>query len=313
MASASLPSSSTRVTFFYESRRAGQTRDDRKTGSFTVRLVREWAPASYDRFLLLLRKRFYDDQYFVRAIPGFVLDFGYGPAAGTMNATKSKMNRTAPAGAEAEKIKKASAVGRGDDEQDQETDPPSLSSFYASDEQLPWFRPNVEDPATAHGKSRRRGKGRAVPMPNSAGTIAFGQEDDGTTKSEIFVNLADNSEKLDAVGFWPFGYVEEVAVDGVTTMLRSSRTSDGCKNSGAKSDAEGIKERLEPLLARVINFEYGDIFFADGASREKAHVRQRLLIAGGSEYIKKQYPGMTKIRNVQLHEGDGDKALAEEE
>eukprot|EP00392_Amoebophrya_sp_AT5.2_P010902 g10969.t1 len=109
-------------------------------------------------------------------------------------------------------------------------------------------------------------------MPNSAGTIAFGQEDDGTTKSEIFVNLADNSEKLDAVGFWPFGYVEEVAVDGVTTkMLRSSRTSDGCKNSGANSDAEGIKERLEPLLARVINFQYGDIFFADGASREKAH------------------------------------------
>ena len=62
--------------------------------------------------------------------------------------------------------------------------------------ELPWAKPKELD-AAAGGKQQK----------NQAGTICFGLEDDGTTKTEVFVNLVDNSERLDSLGFWPFGQV----------------------------------------------------------------------------------------------------------
>ena len=45
-------------------------------GTFTIELVREWAPAGADRFYDLARAGYFDDSRFFRVIYGFVAQFG---------------------------------------------------------------------------------------------------------------------------------------------------------------------------------------------------------------------------------------------
>lgn len=99
------------------------------------------------------------------------------------------------------------------------------------------------------------------------GTICFGQEEDGTTKTEVFINLVANSS-LDGQ-FIPFGRV-----------LR---------------DEEGPLRHWRGGGLQDLNFQYGDILFAGGASMEKAKVRTSVLVAAGNAYIDKSYPGLSWI------------------
>jgi cyclophilin family peptidyl-prolyl cis-trans isomerase len=204
--------------------------------SVVLECHRAWAPASYDRFLQLVRAKFLDGQFFVRAIRGFVLDWNYGPTTGTR--------------------------GGG-------------SPFY---EGLEWFKP-AECEKRLGGTQQR----------NCVGAVSFGQEEDGTTKSEVFINLADNSDKLDGLGFWPFARVVEccgAAVEGTGSRKRKS------------AKPAWVKE-----IEDMINFEHGDVFFAGGANAEKAHIRQKVLIAGGNEYIARTYPNLTQIITAEVEEG----------
>ena len=49
---------------------------DTTAGPFTVRVHREWAPAGADRFFNLVDSGFYNDQYFFRVVPNFVVQWG---------------------------------------------------------------------------------------------------------------------------------------------------------------------------------------------------------------------------------------------
>jgi peptidyl-prolyl cis-trans isomerase A (cyclophilin A) len=55
-------------------------------GTFTVELIREWAPAGVDRFYNLARAGYFDDSRFFRVISGFVAQFGIAgnPAIATL-------------------------------------------------------------------------------------------------------------------------------------------------------------------------------------------------------------------------------------
>lgn len=199
--------------------------------SFTLRLYRKWAPASFDRFINLAKQKYYDNQIQYRAIPGFVLDGNYAPP----NGLKHK------------------------------DDP--LVRFY--NDELPWLAVNETE-------TKRGGEKQS----NKLGTISFGQEDDGRTKSEIFINVVDNGGKLDGLGFWPFGIVE------------------------ADSEA-ALKRMMATWVAKTMNFKYGDIFFAGNASAEEAHKRQETLMQGGNEFVDRQYPGMTKFVSVEVIDEQG--------
>jgi cyclophilin family peptidyl-prolyl cis-trans isomerase len=108
--------------------------------------------------------------------------------------------------------------------------------------EMPWAKPREVDAA---GKLQK----------NLAGRISFGQEDDGSTKTEVFINLVDNSARLDSLGFVPFGEV-------VGTTGPCLDAWEG----GRRSD---------------FNFSHGDIFFAGGATREKAEVEMGTKLVSG--------------------------------
>ena len=205
-------------------------------GTFLLELHRAWATTSYDRFLCLLDAGFLHDQHLCRAVPGFVLDWNYGPTAGT-------------------------GARDGD----------ACAKLYA---ELEWFKPQEVEPA--QGCRQRR---------NCAGTISFGQEEDGTTKTEVFINMGDNSQVLDKLGFWPFGKVIPSVPSLEAGQTDREETSDEVRGllsawQGAaapeKGDVRSRKARAEgtaPADAPAMNFSHGDIFFAGGATAKKAHIR----------------------------------------
>ena len=200
---------------------------------------RSWAPASFDRFLHLVHVGFLDSQFFVRAIPGYVLDWNYGPTSRT------------------------------------------TAHVYDA---LTWFKPSESDKDLG-GKQ----------MSNTVGMVAFGQEADGATKSEVFVNLADNGSRLDALsgggGFWPFATVVEF---------------DGKRVQGGQADD---CHTLGELVEAAVNFQHGDVFFAGGASLDEANKRQQAVIAGGNEHIARTYSDLTQITSatiVRSAEGNGE-------
>ncbi|CAK9060939.1 unnamed protein product [Durusdinium trenchii] len=146
------------------------------------------------------------------------------------------------------------------------TDP--HSQLYS---ELPWAKP-CEMEKTAGAKQPK----------NLAGRMCFGLEDDGTTKTEVFINLVDNSARLDSLGFWPFAEVV-----------------------GLGEGEVGRVERWEGGQLSDIVMAHGDIFFAGGASQAKAQVRTQVLVAGGNSYIDKTYPGLSQIiqcRRVEKEE-----------
>lgn len=51
-------------------------RDLIKPAPFTIRLVREWAPLGHDRFLELVKAKFFNGQVIYRTLPGFLVQFG---------------------------------------------------------------------------------------------------------------------------------------------------------------------------------------------------------------------------------------------
>ena len=108
--------------------------------------------------------------------------------------------------------------------------------------EMPWAKPREVDAA---GKLQK----------NLAGRISFGQEDDGSTKTEVFINLMNNSARLDSLGFVPFG--EVVGTTGpCLDAWEGGRLSD-------------------------FNFSHGDIFFAGGATPEKAQVEMGTKLVTG--------------------------------
>ena len=191
---------------------------------------RSWAPASFDRFLHLVHVGFLDSQFFVRAIPGYVLDWNYGPTSST------------------------------------------TAHVYDA---LTWFKPSESDKDLG-GKQ----------MSNTVGMVAFGQEIDGATKSEVFVNLADNGSRLDAL-FWPFATVVEF--DG--KRVQWGQADDG--------------HTLPELVEAAVNFQHGDVFFAGGASLNEANKRQQAVIAGGNEHIARTYPDLTQITSATIVRSTG--------
>ncbi len=55
-------------------------------GTFTVELIREWAPNGVDRFYNLARAGFFDDSRFYRVLPFYIAQFGHpgNPAVGAI-------------------------------------------------------------------------------------------------------------------------------------------------------------------------------------------------------------------------------------
>ncbi|CAD7932496.1 unnamed protein product [Amoebophrya sp. A25] len=338
-----------RIKFVTISARGEGGKDEVQEHKFIdLQLFREWAPASYDRFLQLAAAGFLDDQRFVRAIPNFVLDWNYGPTAGT------------------------------------KADP----TFY--EQELTWFK---------QGEANKKAGGQQ--RSNVAGTICFGQEEDKTAKSELFINLVDNEEKLDLIGFWPFGIVTdfgsirnagggvggdeanqnhqedtvEVLVDTTSASASTltptstttspstscidyttshltdnwwpplvilnehssrgefrtskmevlnigkskSKTSSGCAGSSGSgggaisTSAAGPKKEHKTLmkkyvqgletmvqtLQKSVESKYSDIFFTGGANMQKALIRQKVMIAGGNDYIDKAFPGLSRITKCE--------------
>eukprot|EP00929_Paragymnodinium_shiwhaense_P108540 TRINITY_DN74862_c0_g1_i1.p1 TRINITY_DN74862_c0_g1~~TRINITY_DN74862_c0_g1_i1.p1 ORF type:complete len:305 (-),score=38.88 TRINITY_DN74862_c0_g1_i1:576-1490(-) len=211
---------------------------DQQQDYFLIELHRSWAPVSYERFLALVRAGFFEEQRFVRAVPGFILDWNYAPTAGL----------------------------------DDNDDP--LVRFYK--DQLSWYAPNASD---------RQAGGRF--QTNSLGTVAFGQEADGRTKSEVFVNLAANA-RLDRLGFWPVGRLLDL----------SSRS---------------VAAQVQQWQSGQINFDHGDVFFAGNASSEEASRRQKKLMNGGNKFIDERYPGCTYITKVDILSVSADALSADEE
>ncbi|CAE7022716.1 ppiB [Symbiodinium natans] len=208
-----------RVRIDYET--ASPSGEEIVKGHLLLDLHPSWAPFSCDRFLKMVDSGFLKEQRFCRAISGFVLDWNYGPCAGTAAAADTH------------------------------------SQLYS---ELPWAKPRELDATGALQK-------------NLPGRISFGQEDDGSTKTEVFINLVDNSGRLDALGFVPFG--EVVGATGPRL------------------------ERWEGGQLGDFNFSFGDIFFEGGASEAKAKVRTNVLISGGNAYIDKTYPNLTRITSCE--------------
>jgi len=45
-------------------------------GSFTVKVMRAWAPLGVDRFYHLVKHGYFTDAAFFRVVPGFIIQFG---------------------------------------------------------------------------------------------------------------------------------------------------------------------------------------------------------------------------------------------
>jgi cyclophilin family peptidyl-prolyl cis-trans isomerase len=206
--------------------------------TFILECYRDWAPVSFERFATLVEDGFLHDQYLVRAIPDFVLDFNYGPTGGNGSAQE-----------------------------------------WQHYQDLSWFGPNMDEP-----------KWNATQQSNAMGTITFGQEDDGRTKTEVFVNIKDN-QRLDELGFWPFGRVVKTII---VADNGTASDSDATTVIFTRCNQDWTKQTQEAL-----QMKYGDIYFADGADEKKAQIRQNLLIAGGNDYIARQFPGMSQLKSVK--------------
>jgi peptidyl-prolyl cis-trans isomerase A (cyclophilin A) len=111
-------------------------------GDFTIEVTRAWAPNGADRFLELVREKFYDDAAFYRVMKGYVAQFGIHKDPRTSELWR--LNRT------------------------------------------------FDDPRK---------------QSNKKGTVAFAHSGPNTRTTQVFVNLADNSSRLDGQNFVPFGKV----------------------------------------------------------------------------------------------------------
>jgi peptidyl-prolyl cis-trans isomerase A (cyclophilin A) len=59
-------------------------------GRFDVTARRDWSPAGVDRFYDLVRRRYYDDVYIFRVVPGFVAQFGLSGEPRVSDAWRSR-------------------------------------------------------------------------------------------------------------------------------------------------------------------------------------------------------------------------------
>lgn len=117
-------------------------------------------------------------------------------------------------------------------------------------------------------KVARLWRGRTLPddpprQPNRRGTVAFAFAVPNGRTTQVFINLRDNSETLDAQGFAPFGRV----VEGMDVV-----------------DA--------------LNAEYGES--AGGGIRRG---KQDPLFSGGNAYLAREFPRLDFIRRARVVEG----------
>jgi cyclophilin family peptidyl-prolyl cis-trans isomerase len=111
-------------------------------------------------------------------------------------------------------------------------------------------------------------RGRTLPddpprQPNRRGTVAFAFAVPNGRTTQVFINLQDNAETLDAQGFAPFGRV----VEGMDVI-----------------DA--------------LNAEYGES--AGGGIRRG---KQDPLFSGGNAYLAREFPRLDFIRRARVVEG----------
>ena len=59
-------------------------------GTFTVELLREWAPRGVDRFYNLARAGYYDDTRFFRVVPWYIAQFGLASTPAITNAWRTR-------------------------------------------------------------------------------------------------------------------------------------------------------------------------------------------------------------------------------
>ncbi len=138
-------------------------------GDFVILVHRDWSPRGADRFYELTKLHFYDDNYFFRVLPGFIVQWGIN---GDPKVSKSWSVLT---------IK---------------DDPPKES--------------------------------------NKRGTVTFATSGPDTRTTQLFINLKDN-ERLDQMGFTPFGEVSE-GMSVVENLY--SRYGEGAPNGpGPSQDA----------------------------------------------------------------------------
>jgi len=169
---------------------AQTARFETTAGNFTIEAHRDWAPNGTERFLELVREKYFDDSRFFRAVAGRWIQFGI---AGDPKIAQEWRNKTIP-----------------------------------------------DDP---------------VRQSNQRGYVAFAFTTPGTRSTQIYINLAGNTNQ-DAQGFAPFGKVIEGmdVVDKIYTGYGESSGGGMRAGKQAKLFEEGnvYLDREFPRLDRII-------------------------------------------------------------
>lgn len=213
-------------------------------GTFVLQVNRSWAPKSADRFYHLMRLGYYDDSAFYRAVQGFVVQ--WGPSGNPAFAKVYANNNCVDA-----------AV------------PPcwvSGACFYVDDVRASNKRGFVAMSTDVRSSTC------SCNCSLAAGDICAETESDEAlvAGSELYVNLVDNSEKLDPLGFAPFAEVVQGMdiVDSIYEGYGEMACSGICGRHDASVPCEG------PDFRRI---------YTEGAT-----------------YLSESFPQMTTILNTSV-------------
>lgn len=143
-------------------------------GDFVIEVTREWAPRGVDRFLELVKAKFYDDCRLYRVVPNWVVQFGIN----------------------------------GD---------PKINAR--------WKDAKIQDDPVKQGNTR--------------GRVSFAMAGPNTRTTQLFINFADNSSKLDAKGFAPIGEV----IEGMDVVDKFYSGYGDLPERGGKGPSQGRAEK----------------------------------------------------------------------